>query len=67
MEAIVFRTDKGNPATDSVRVAAKFGKRHSNVLRDIRSILAHRAENEAKRGRLTSEPTSFGFILSPVG
>lgn len=57
MNAIVFKTEKGNPATDSVRVAAKFGKRHSNVLRDIRNILAHRAENEAKKGRLTNEPT----------
>ena len=59
MEAIVFKTEKGNPATDSVKVAAKFGKRHYNLLRDIRTILAHRAENEAEGGALRSEATAI--------
>lgn len=57
MQAIVYPTKKGNPATDTVKVAAKFGKRHSNVLRDVRTILAHREENEREAGVLRSEPT----------
>lgn len=57
METIVYSTRKGNAATDTVKVAAKFGKRHSNVMRDVRAILAHRAENEARRDVLKSEPT----------
>lgn len=32
MKAIVFKTGKGNVATDSLLVAAKFGKRHSNLM-----------------------------------
>lgn len=32
METLVFSTKKGNVATDSLKVAAKFGKRHSNVI-----------------------------------
>lgn len=38
MEAIVYKSEKGNPITDSNKVAAKFGKRHDNVVRDIKSI-----------------------------
>lgn len=49
MQPIVFVTEKGNPATDSRRVAEKFGKRHGDVLRAIREITVHLAENEAQR------------------
>jgi Rha family phage regulatory protein len=64
MEAtIVYPTKKGNAATDTLRVAAKFGKRHSNVLRDVRTILAHRAENKQDGNALRSEPISEGAIF----
>lgn len=67
METIVYSTKKGNPATDTVKVAAKFGKRHSNVLRDVRAILAHRAENERAKRVLTTEPTPEGAIFHLCG
>lgn len=67
METIVYPTKKGNPATDTVKVAAKFGKRHSHVLRDVRVILAHRAENEATGGAPKSGPTPEGAIFHLYG
>ena len=63
MESIVYPTKKGNPATDTLRVAAKFGKRHSHVLRDVRVILAHRAENEAEANAPTFGPNAEGAIF----
>ena len=38
MESIVFRTQKGNPATDTRRVAAAFGKTHGNVLQSLDNL-----------------------------
>lgn len=35
MEQIVFKTKKGNPATDSLSIAKGFGKTHGNVLQAI--------------------------------
>ncbi len=67
MDTIVYPTKKGNPATDTVKVAAKFGKRHSNVMRDVRTILTHRAENERERGVLKSEPTTEAAIFHLCG
>jgi Rha family phage regulatory protein len=49
MQPSVFVTEKGNPATDSRRVAEKFGKRHSDVLRAVREIVKHLTEDEAQR------------------
>lgn len=49
MQPSVFVTEKGNPATDSRRVAEKFGKRHSDVLRAAREIVKHLTEDEAQR------------------
>ncbi|MBG8552316.1 Rha family transcriptional regulator [Hymenobacter guriensis] len=38
MEDLVFPTKKGNPATDSLRVAKGFGKSHAHVLRAIDNL-----------------------------
>lgn len=66
MEAtIVFPTRKGNAATDTRKVAAKFGKRHSHVLRDVRTILAHRAEHQALGGEPKIGLASEGAIFHP--
>ena len=39
IESLVFKSEKGNPATSSLLVAEKFGKRHVEVLDAIRGIL----------------------------
>jgi len=39
-EMLVYRSQKGNPITDSVIVANIFEKDHKNVLRDIRNLVA---------------------------
>lgn len=67
MSDIVFQTKKGNVATDTLKVATKFGKRHSHVLRDVRVILAHRAENEAEGNVPKSGPNTEGAIFHPWG
>ncbi len=38
METIVFTTKKGNPATDTRRVAKAFGKSHDNVLKAVDAL-----------------------------
>ena len=38
-EMLVFQNGDGQVITNSVLVAKKFGKKHDNVLRSIRSIL----------------------------
>jgi Rha family phage regulatory protein len=38
MESIVFRTQKGNPATDTRRIAVAFGKAHKTVLRAVDNL-----------------------------
>jgi anti-repressor protein len=43
---LVYSSKKGNPVTDSKKVADLFGKRHDNVIRDINSIIAQVSENE---------------------
>ena len=39
-QQVVYKTDKGTPVTDSVKVANVFGKLHKNVLRTIRNLTA---------------------------
>ncbi len=36
---VVYKTDKGTPVTDSLKVAEVFGKEHRNIIRAIRNIL----------------------------
>lgn len=43
---VVYKTNKGTPVTDSVKVAQVFGKQHKNVMQSIRNILGT-AENSA--------------------
>jgi Rha family phage regulatory protein len=38
METIVYPTKKGNPATDTRRIAKAFGKSHDNVLKAVRAL-----------------------------
>ncbi|MFT4221875.1 Rha family transcriptional regulator [Dysgonomonas sp.] len=38
MRDLVFKSDKGNPITNSLLVAEKFGKQHLHVLRDIDNL-----------------------------
>ncbi len=47
METLVYQSSKGNPVTDSKLVAEKFGKRNSDVLRDIRNL--HCSDDFLKR------------------
>ena len=35
---VVYKTNKGTPVTDSLKVAQVFGKRHDNIIRAIRNI-----------------------------
>jgi len=39
IQQVVYKTEKGTPVTDSVKVADVFGKMHKNVLKSIRNIL----------------------------
>ena len=36
---VVYKSDKGTPVTDSLKVAEAFGKEHKNIIRAIRNIL----------------------------
>jgi anti-repressor protein len=45
---VVYKTEKGTPVTDSLKVAQVFGKQHRNVLQSIRNLIAT-AENSAVR------------------
>lgn len=45
-QSVVYKTDRGTPVTDSVKVAQVFGKQHKNVIQAIRNILGS-AENSA--------------------
>jgi Rha family phage regulatory protein len=38
MEDLVFKSEKGATVTSSLLVAQKFGKRHADVLRDVRNL-----------------------------
>jgi Rha family phage regulatory protein len=52
MEKLVFKNDNGQPATNSLVVAQKFGKRHADVLRAVKKILQDMSEiteNEHER------------------
>lgn len=42
----VYKTEKGTPVTDSLKVAQVFGKQHKNIMQAIRNILGS-AENSA--------------------
>lgn len=44
----VYKTEKGTPVTDSVRVSQVFGKKHKNIMQTIRNMLGT-AENSAHR------------------
>ena len=37
---VVYKTEKGTPVTDSVKVAKVFEKQHKNILKSIRNLLA---------------------------
>lgn len=39
IQHVVYKSDKGTPVTDSLKVAAAFGKEHKTILRAIRNIL----------------------------
>lgn len=36
---VVYKTNKGTPVTDSLKVAQVFGRLHKNVIRSIREII----------------------------
>lgn len=55
MEAIVFKSQQGNPVTTSKLVAAKFGRDHKNVLQTIDQILADSQLPDNEQS-LTSQP-----------
>ena len=37
---VVYKTEKGTPVTDSVKVAKVFEKQHKNILKSIRNLVA---------------------------
>jgi anti-repressor protein len=43
-QGLVYKSQKGTPVTDSLKVAQVFGKEHKNVIRAIRNMLVQ-AEN----------------------
>lgn len=45
-QTVVYKSNKGTPVTDSLKVADVFGKQHKNVLQQIRNMLGQ-AENSA--------------------
>lgn len=45
-QSVVYKTDKGTPVTDSIKVAGVFGKQHKNIIQAIRNLLGS-AENSA--------------------
>lgn len=48
LQQVVYKTEKGTPVTNSVKVAEVFGKMHKNVLKSIRNILGS-AQNLAHK------------------
>jgi phage regulatory protein, rha family len=44
--SVVYKTEKGTPVTDSIKVAGVFGKQHKNIIQAIRNLLGS-AENSA--------------------
>ena len=46
--SMVYKTEKGTPVTDSLKVARVFGKQHKNVMQQVRNILGS-AENSAHK------------------
>lgn len=36
---VVYKTEKGTPVTDSLKVAQVFGKQHKNIMQAVRNIL----------------------------
>lgn len=53
---VVYKTDKGTPVTDSLKVAEVFGKEHKSIIRAIRNIL----------GRHKIAPTANGSMNQPT-
>ena len=49
---VVYKTNRGTPVTDSVKVAQVFGKQHKNSMQSIRNIL----------GSAENSPTKNGFV-----
>lgn len=43
---VVYKTEKGTPVTDSLKVAGVFGKQHKNIIQAIRNLIES-AENSA--------------------
>lgn len=38
-QSVVYKTEKGTPVTDSIKVAGVFGKQHKNIIQAIRNLL----------------------------
>jgi len=55
MNELVFKGDGGKALTTSKLVAEKFGKRHSDVLRCIESVIAQTPKDQAERNFALSE------------
>lgn len=53
---VVYKTNRGTPVTDSVKVARVFEKQHKNVMKSIRNILGS-AQNLANQKGLPKPHT----------
>lgn len=62
IQNVVYKSDKGTPVTDSLKVAEAFGKEHKTILRAIRNILgdsqrsAQNCADPQETNRLNFEP-----------
>ncbi|HBG40952.1 MAG TPA: hypothetical protein DDW85_06020 [Porphyromonadaceae bacterium] len=55
MNELVFKSEKGTPVTNSLLVAEKFGKRHSDVLRAIEGVILQTPIYQSERNFALSE------------
>ena len=63
---LVFKSEKGTPITNSLLVAEKFGRRHSDVLRSIENVIEQSIENQAQRHYALSEYQDITGKLNPM-
>ena len=66
MTELVFKSERGNAVTTSLLVAEKFGKRHSDVLRSIDSIINQSPESQSKRNFAFSDYTDTTGKSNPL-
>jgi anti-repressor protein len=67
LQNIVYKTGKGTPVTDSVKVAGYLGRRHSNITKSIRRIMSRTDEAMFYETRYVQYGTHPLFIMNRRG